>query len=125
MVGHTGNFNAAVKAIETIDQCLERIVASCLAAGGELLITADHGNAEKMREFVGTDHEQMHTAHTNNLVPFLYIGRPATAARVTGSLCDVAPTMLYLMGLKQPQEMTGESLMHLKAQVQQARGVMN
>lgn len=123
MVGHTGNFNAAVKAIEAIDRCLERIVAACRAAGGEILIASDHGNAEKMREFIGTEKEEMHTAHTNNLVPFLYVGRPAIAAPRTGALCDIAPTLLYLMGLEPPREMTGKPLMTLTAQVKQARGV--
>lgn len=114
MVGHTGIFDAAVKAIETIDQCLDRIVSACTAAGGELLITADHGNAEKMREAGDASQGQPHTAHTNNLVPFLYIGRPAIAAPEGGALCDIAPTMLYLMGLAQPREMTGRSLVELQ-----------
>lgn len=122
MVGHTGDFDAAVRAIEAIDQCLDRIVAVCSDAGGEILITADHGNAEKMRESGATGNEQVHTAHTNNLVPFLYIGRPAAAVPGTGALCDIAPTMLYLMGLEQPPEMTGRSLMILEQQPVQASG---
>ncbi|MBF8268676.1 MAG: phosphoglyceromutase [Gammaproteobacteria bacterium] len=123
MVGHTGDFDAAVKAIEALDQCLDRITTCCLAAGGELLITSDHGNAEKMREFIGTAKEERHTAHTSNLVPFLYIGRPAVAAVEPGALCDIAPTLLYLMGLELPREMTGKSLVTLTAHVKQARGV--
>ena len=106
MVGHTGNFNAAVKAIETIDDCLARLVSSIEKSGGEMLITADHGNAEKMFDM---ETGQPHTAHTTNPVPFVYIGREATM-EMTGALSDVAPTMLYLMGLEQPTEMTGRSL---------------
>jgi 2,3-bisphosphoglycerate-independent phosphoglycerate mutase len=109
MVGHTGNFEAAVKAIETIDRCLGRIVGAAQAVGGEIIITSDHGNAEKMRE-VSTKmiRGQAHTAHTSNLVPLLFIGRPAELAR-SGSLIDVAPTMIKLLGLQQPEEMTGRS----------------
>ncbi len=110
MVGHTGNLAAAIKAIETIDDCLARIHAAITAAGGELLITADHGNAEKMSdETTG----QPHTAHTSNPVPLLYIGRDANISD-GGSLADIAPTMLYLMALEQPVEMTGRSLLQLK-----------
>ncbi len=110
MVGHTGNLNATIKAIETIDSCLARVHQAITAAGGELLITADHGNAEKMRdEATG----QAHTAHTSNPVPLLYIGRDASITD-DGSLSDIAPTMLYLMGLEQPAEMTGHSLLQLK-----------
>jgi 2,3-bisphosphoglycerate-independent phosphoglycerate mutase len=121
MVGHTGDFNAAIRAIEALDQCLDRIVNSCLAAGGEMLITSDHGNAEKMREFIGTDKEEKHTAHTSNLVPFLYVGRPAVASATPGALCDIAPTLLYLMGLEQPGEMTGRPLITLAARQQTRR----
>jgi len=122
MVGHTGDFDAAVKAIEALDRCLDRIVSSCTEAGGEILITSDHGNAEKMRESGATGKAQAHTAHTNNLVPFIYIGRPALAVTDTGALCDIAPTLLYLMGLEQPREMTGRSLMMLEHQSVQASG---
>ena len=111
MVGHTGKFDAAVKAIETLDSCLERIVNAQLAAGGELLVTADHGNAEQMWDGVA---EQPHTQHTLSQVPFLYIGRKATiAAAGAGSLRDVAPTMLKLMGVEAPAEMTGQCLVTL------------
>ncbi len=109
MVGHTGNFPAAVQAIETLDACLGRIIVALREAGGELLITADHGNAEQMYG-VGTG--QAHTAHTVNPVPFVYIGRPATVAQ-SGALSDVAPTMLYLMGLDIPAEMSGDTLVEL------------
>lgn len=106
MVGHTGNLEATVKAIEAIDVCLGRVVAAIEKVGGEMLITADHGNAEMMR-----NHEthQAHTAHTTNLVPFIYIGRKLEL-KGQGVLSDVAPTMLELMGLPQPSEMTGHSL---------------
>ena len=110
MVGHTGNFDAAVKAIETIDTCLEQILHALKEVGGEALITADHGNAERMRN---TDTGQAHTAHTSNVVPFIYVGRPATSDDNHGSLADVAPTMLYLMGLDAPSNMSGRPLLHL------------
>ncbi len=106
MVGHTGNLDAATKAIETLDVCIGRVASALRAVGGELLITADHGNAEKMHDDVTG---QPHTAHTLSLVPFVYAGRPATIAE-GGSLQDVAPTLLALMGLAQPAEMTGRSL---------------
>jgi 2,3-bisphosphoglycerate-independent phosphoglycerate mutase len=106
MVGHTGNFDAAVKAVEALDICVGRTVEAMQAIGGEVLITADHGNAECMLD--ATNH-QPHTAHTTNLVPFLYVGRPASMAE-TGALEDVAPTLLKMMGLTQPAEMTGHPL---------------
>jgi 2,3-bisphosphoglycerate-independent phosphoglycerate mutase len=109
MVGHTGDFDATVKAIEAVDECLGRILAACLKAGGEMLITADHGNAEQMFD---TETGQPHTAHTTNPVPFLYVGRPATLA-ATGALEDIAPTMLTLLGLPVPPEMTGRTLVTL------------
>ncbi len=106
MVGHTGVLNAAIKAVETRDECIGRVVSAVRAAGGELLITADHGNAEKMHdEATG----QPHTAHTLCLVPCVYVGRPATMAG-GGSLQDVAPTLLAMLGLPKPSEMTGQSL---------------
>ena len=121
MVGHTGNFDAAVKAIETIDACLGVIVEAALKVGGEIIITADHGNAEQMRSFITEKVQaQPHTAHTSNLVPFLYIGRPAETMPRVGALCDVAPTMLYLMGLKPPPEMTGRTLLSLNDYPSQA-----
>jgi 2,3-bisphosphoglycerate-independent phosphoglycerate mutase len=110
MVGHTGNMEATVKAIEALDLSLGRVFEAVRRAGGEMLITADHGNAEQMR---GADTGQPHTAHTCNPVPFIYVGRTARLAP-TGALCDVAPTMLYLMGLPQPEEMTGCSLVQLE-----------
>jgi 2,3-bisphosphoglycerate-independent phosphoglycerate mutase len=112
MVGHTGDYTAAVKAIETLDHCLHRIVETSQLNGAEILITADHGNAEKMREF-NDDQEQSqpHTAHTNNLVPLVYVGsRPADIVNEKAALCDLAPTMLHLMGLDKPEEMTGRTI---------------
>jgi 2,3-bisphosphoglycerate-independent phosphoglycerate mutase len=111
MVGHTGDFAATIKAIEVLDGCLQKIVAATQAAGGELLITADHGNAELMYDPATA---QAHTAHTINPVPFLYVGRKARTAN-TGALEDVAPTMLYLMGLPIPPEMSGHPLVELEA----------
>lgn len=103
MVGHTGNFDAAVKACEAVDTCVGRVVEAIKRNGGDCLITADHGNAEKMQdEHTG----QAHTAHTSELVPFIHVGQKSTV-RVGGTLSDVAPTMLHLMGMAQPPEMTG------------------
>jgi 2,3-bisphosphoglycerate-independent phosphoglycerate mutase len=110
MVGHTGNFEATVKAIETIDHCLGKIIPALQAVGGEAIITADHGNAEYMFDKT-TD--QAHTAHTSDPVPFVYIGRPAIITEAHGILSDIAPTMLYLMGLEKPAEMTGKTLVSL------------
>ncbi|HIJ85955.1 MAG TPA: 2,3-bisphosphoglycerate-independent phosphoglycerate mutase [Magnetococcales bacterium] len=106
MVGHTGIMVAALKAIETVDHCLGRIVAAVRQVGGEMLITADHGNADCMLE---TSTGQPHTAHTNNPAPLIFIGRPGVKL-TNGALCDVAPTILALMDLPQPKEMTGKSL---------------
>ncbi|RME33980.1 MAG: hypothetical protein D6786_06150, partial [Gammaproteobacteria bacterium] len=116
-----GNFDAAVKAIEAVDRCLGRVVAATRSVGGELLITADHGNAEQMRG-VSTKKVmgQPHTAHTTNPVPLIYVGRPAEARRAYGSLIDVAPTMLDLMGLEIPPEMTGEPQFRLEEGLQVA-----
>lgn len=110
MVGHTGNFDAAVKAVEAVDRSIGRVVEALSKVGGECLITADHGNAEQMQ-----DHStgQSHTAHTSELVPFIYVGRDADA-RDGGTLSDVAPTMLHLLGLEQPEEMTGTPIVTLK-----------
>ena len=106
MVGHTGILSAATRAIEVLDECLGRVIKAMQDIGGEVLITADHGNAETMLDEIN---HQPHTAHTLNLVPALYIGRKATIAG-GGALCDVAPTLLKMMGLPQPPEMTGKPL---------------
>ena len=107
MVGHTGDFNAAVKAVEAVDACLAKVADAVKQVGGQALITADHGNCEQM-----VDHEagQAHTQHTCELVPFIYIGDKHVSMENGGKLADVAPTMLALMGMEQPAEMTGHSL---------------
>ena len=109
MVGHCGRMDAAIAAVEAVDRSLGRIVEAVRGQGGEILITADHGNAEQMR-----DHEsqQAHTAHTCNPVPLLYIGRPGQIL-AGGALEDIAPTLLTLMGLPIPPEMGGKSLIQL------------
>jgi 2,3-bisphosphoglycerate-independent phosphoglycerate mutase len=106
MVGHTGILAAATKAIEVLDECLGRVVKAMQERGGEVLVTADHGNAEMMSDPATG---QPHTAHTTNAVPLLYIGRKARL-REGGALQDIAPTLLGMMGLPQPPEMTGKSL---------------
>ena len=110
MVGHTGNFAATVKAIETIDHCLAKITQALGETGGEAIITADHGNAELMFD---KKTGQPHTAHTSELVPVLYYGRTAHPVKTNGILSDIAPTLLYLMGLPKPAEMTGDPLFKL------------
>ncbi len=107
MVGHSGNFEAAVQAIEAIDHCLGRVLKALHRSGGEMLISADHGNAEQMLD---RRSGQPHTAHTSNLVPLVYVGRDAELAE-GGALCDLAPTLLQILGLKQPGEMTGRQLL--------------
>ncbi|HLB41438.1 MAG TPA: 2,3-bisphosphoglycerate-independent phosphoglycerate mutase [Gammaproteobacteria bacterium] len=107
MVGHTGDFKAAIKAIEIIDDCLGKLIKAVQQVGGEILVTADHGNAEQLFDFTTN---QPHTAHTNEPVPFLYCGRKANILKKNGNLTDIAPTILYLMGLPQPKEMTGQRL---------------
>jgi 2,3-bisphosphoglycerate-independent phosphoglycerate mutase len=107
MVGHTGSLPAAIAAVEAVDKGLGAIADAILAQGGALLVTADHGNAEQMRDPVT---HQPHTAHTTNPVPVLLAGRPG-AGLADGRLADLAPTLLALMGLDQPAEMTGQSLL--------------
>lgn len=110
MVGHTGNFDATVKAIEIIDTCLGKLATAIEKNQGELLITADHGNAEMMFNYKTN---QPHTAHTSDPVPFIYLGRGANIIKSDGKLSDIAPTILYLLGLSKPKEMTGQSLIEL------------
>lgn len=110
MVGHTGNFSATVEAIEVLDVCLARIIAALQTVGGEALITADHGNAEYMFD---QNTQQPHTAHTTEKVPFIYVGRKADCIYTDGILADIAPTIISLLGLKKPKEMTGRSLVKL------------
>ncbi|MDH5544524.1 MAG: 2,3-bisphosphoglycerate-independent phosphoglycerate mutase [Gammaproteobacteria bacterium] len=109
MVGHTGNFEATIKAIEALDICIGKVVDKVTSVGGEILITADHGNAEFMRN---KQTGQPHTAHTTNPVPFIYIGRNAALDEI-GALSDVTPTMLYLMDIEKPREMGGHSMVKL------------
>ncbi len=107
MVGHTGVFDAAVKAVEAVDECVNRVVTAVVKAGGQVLLTADHGNADKMAENDGS----VFTAHTTNPVPLVLVGaKEGTKLREGGVLADLAPTMLELLGLPQPAEMTGKSM---------------
>ena len=114
MVGHTGNLDAAVRAIEAVDTCLGNVLATLERVGGEALVTADHGNAEQMKDPATG---QAHTAHTHNPVPLIYVGRDAAMEDFRGTLADVAPTMLYLMGLDIPPSMTGRPLLKLARDV--------
>lgn len=107
MVGHTGVMAAAVKAVETLDNCLDQVVKAVNAVGGQLLITADHGNAEQMRD---PQTGQAHTAHTSLPVPLIYVGDKNIKMITGGKLSDIAPTMLSLMEMTIPQEMTGKPL---------------
>lgn len=107
MVGHTGMMEAAAKAVETIDDCLAKIVETVKSRNGIVLITADHGNAEQMTD---PHTGQPHTAHTTNPVPFIYIDRHSKVTLRPGRLEDIAPTVLALLGLDKPPEMTGKSL---------------
>ena len=107
MVGHTGVVEAGIKAVETIDDCVREVVEKALSLGGKLLLTADHGNCELMRNPDGSPN----TAHTTNLVHFIYVAEDHAKHHCRdGILADVAPTLLALLGLPQPQEMTGKSL---------------
>jgi 2,3-bisphosphoglycerate-independent phosphoglycerate mutase len=107
MVGHTGVFEAAVIAVETLDECLGRIEAALLEAGGQMLITADHGNVEQMNDLVTG---QPHTAHTSQPVPLVYVGPQDIELSENGTLSDIAPTLLQLMHMDPPVEMTGKSI---------------
>ncbi|HEY5645344.1 MAG TPA: 2,3-bisphosphoglycerate-independent phosphoglycerate mutase [Pseudomonadales bacterium] len=112
MVGHTGNFDAAVTAVETLDRCLGRIEEALAKIGGQMLVTADHGNVEQMFD---RESEQAHTAHTSEPVPLVYIGPQSVSFSASGTLSDVAPTILTLMHLDIPTEMTGKSLAKITA----------
>lgn len=108
MVGHTGVYAAAVKAVEALDECLGRVEQALLQVGGQALVTADHGNCEQMLDY---ESGQQHTQHTTDLVPLVYIGPKRLALQGSGGiLADVAPTLLGLMGLPQPAQMTGRNL---------------
>jgi 2,3-bisphosphoglycerate-independent phosphoglycerate mutase len=120
MVGHTGDLGAAVKAVQAVDVAVGRVEAAVRAAGGAMIVTADHGNAETMRDQVSG---QAHTAHTTNLVPVLLCGAESAwrgATLANGRLADVAPTLLHLMGLPQPKSMTGRSLIQSRAKARAA-----
>jgi 2,3-bisphosphoglycerate-independent phosphoglycerate mutase len=107
MVGHTGDLKAAIKACEAVDQGLAQVVEALEKAGGAMIVTADHGNCETM---VDPESGGPHTAHTLNPVPVALVGGPDGASLREGRLSDLAPTILELMGLPKPNEMTGESL---------------
>ena len=106
MVGHTGIFDAAVKAVEAVDECVGRLTDAVMKMDGVILITADHGNADKMYEDDGSPF----TAHTTNPVPLAVVGKDCKLKQSGGRLCDLSPTMLDIMGLDKPKEMTGVSL---------------
>ena len=105
MVGHTGNFGAATQAVEKVDECIGRVCELVRKSGGVTVITADHGNAEKM---IGENGE-VFTAHTTSKVPFAIDGFDCKL-KSSGSLCDIAPTLLEILKIKKPAEMTGQSL---------------
>ncbi len=108
MVGHTGDLQAAIAAVEAVDEVIGQVRDALEAVGGEAIITADHGNAEQM---IDAQTGQAHTAHTTNLVPLVYLGQRDTTLRDGGSLRDIAPTLLDLLELDAPKEMTGRSLL--------------
>ncbi len=110
MVGHSGKFEAAVVAVEAVDKVLGQVVEATRAVGGQLLVTADHGNVEQMTD---PENGQPHTAHTTNLVPLVYLGQPVKAMDKSGSLRDIAPTMLRLLELDIPSEMSGAALIEI------------
>jgi len=107
-VGHTALIPAAVSAVETVDNCVDIVIRAVLKTGGTAIITSDHGNAETMLMADGSPY----TAHTVNHVPFILVGEKYKNALIkeNGKLCDIAPTMLKIMGLEKPAEMTGDSL---------------
>lgn len=108
MVGHTGVFDAAVKAVEALDDCIKQVTDAVREVGGHCLITADHGNCEQMLDY---DADQPHTQHTTELVPLVYVGDDTAILTAEGGrLADIAPTMVALLGIAQPEEMTGKNL---------------
>src|SRR5438552_1554823 len=108
MVGHTGVLDAGIRAVETVDECIARIIPELLDLGGKCIVTADHGNCEQMRNPDGSPN----TAHTSNVVHFIYVAKDAAQFRCEdGILADIAPTLLFLLGLPQPREMTGHNLL--------------
>ena len=107
MVGHTGVLEAAIKAVEVVDQALDKVISALNACGGTMLLTADHGNCELMWDAASNS---PHTAHTTNPVPIYWIGAPSHHQLRDGGLSDLAPSLLELLGLPVPSEMTGHSL---------------
>src|SRR6266704_3731881 len=108
MVGHTGVLGAAIKAVETVDECVKRIISKLLDLDGKCIVTADHGNCEQMRNADGSPN----TAHTTNLVHFIYVAKDAAQFRCEdGIVADVAPPLLFVLGMKKPNEMTGRNLL--------------
>jgi len=107
MVGHTGDFKAAKTAVETVDVCLGKVVDKIVSMGGKAIITADHGNAEEMVDYVNGG---AMTAHTTNVVPCIVVGQEGAELREGGKLCDLAPTLLQMMDMEVPAEMTGSSI---------------
>ena len=116
MVGHTGNLSAAIEAVECLDECIGAVVAAIQDIQGQALITADHGNCEAMLD---AESGQPHTAHTSELVPLFHIGEGTYEIREAGVLSDIAPTLLHLMGLPVPDEMTGQNLLSAAGTSQQ------
>lgn len=110
MVGHTGVFDAAVKAVEAVDTCLGRVYDAVMANQGHMIITADHGNVEQMQDY---ESGQVHTQHTTDPVPFIYVGQKSATIEQGGILADIAPTLLNLMNIPVPAEMQGKNLIHL------------
>ena len=109
MVGHTGDLKAAIAAVQAVDSCLGRIVAAVLDAGGQLIIISDHGNCEEMIDASG----EIMTAHSTNPVPLVYVAGEGSKVRLRpqGMLADITPTMLAILGIEKPPEMTGVSLL--------------
>ncbi len=110
-VGHTGSYEAAIKAVEAVDGCIAKVIAAVTKAGGDVLITADHGNVEEMFDETSG---QVHTQHTTLPVPLVYVGSRKVSMHDGGSLADIAPTMLALLGVDQPRAMTGRNLVEIK-----------
>src|SRR5215813_6692282 len=108
MVGHTGNFEAAVQACEVIDECIGKVVDAAMSKKGKIIITADHGNIEQLIDY---DTGMPHTAHTTNLVPVILVDEEHKKCRLNkGTAIDIAPTILHLLGIPRPKEMTGHPL---------------
>ncbi|MDO4223307.1 MAG: 2,3-bisphosphoglycerate-independent phosphoglycerate mutase, partial [Acinetobacter sp.] len=112
MVGHTGVFEAAVKSVEAVDTCLGRVYEAVMAQKGHMIVTADHGNVEQMQDY---ESGQVHTQHTTEPVPFIYVGQTGAEIAEGGILADIAPTILSLMNVPIPAEMQGKNLIHLTA----------